>query len=164
MTSVDRSLISFDQLGVGVHGCDPIAVANAYAKAGVAGDTLRVAVAQILFDAVVGNRDRLTNNSNWAVFMDNVTGVRRLSWSYDFNWSNLLTKDIDLMKQVKECVKRNHLETLSCNFLKPIINVCSKLDIDIWKENAQDLLVHFDVSPTPSLMRCDDDFEYTSQF
>jgi len=140
ITNTDRSMVQFDQLGISVNGYDPVAVAEAYKKAGVIEDVLKISLSQILFDVVVGNNDRQNNNSNWAVFMDNTTGKRKPSWMYDFNWANLVTKDNKMLTQVIANVKRTGFEDIACKILEPIRLACIEIGVNLWVENTQTIL------------------------
>ena len=140
MTNPTRSMIQFDQLGIGVNGLDVSNVIDAYTKAGVTEDIKGIALTQVMFDCVVGNIDRKTNNSNWAIFMDNNNGRRMPSWLYDFNWANLTTEATEMIIEVAQGIKRIGLEENAEKLLSPIICACSQLELDLWYSNARRLL------------------------
>lgn len=145
ITNTKRSMIQFDQLGIGVNGYDINNVVAAYIKAGVTEDIENITLTQILFDCVIGNIDRKNNNSNWAVFMDHDNGKRRPSWLYDFNWANLTTEAVEMMEEVIHGVKKARLEQRAIQYLLPIITACSLLGLELWHGNAQKLLKAFQV-------------------
>jgi len=140
MTDVRYSLLPFDQVGITVRGTDPDSVAAAYAKAGAESDLMVVALLQVVFDGIVGNVDRETNNSNWAVFMDNKTGVRSQSWLYDFNWANLWVENVFGIKTVASHIKRAGLEKLAIRQAEHIGSKCTELGLIVWESNAQRLI------------------------
>ena len=140
MTSLNRSLIQFDQLGIAPNGYDPTSVAEAYRTAGVQADVTKIALTQVMFDAVVGNMDRKSNNSNWGIFLDNTTGVRTPSWLYDFNWANITTATPQMIEEVAMHIKNAGLADTAKVLLVPIINACEDLSLTLWKQNAEALL------------------------
>lgn len=141
MTTPDYSMIPFDQMDIGVLGHNPRNVANAYIKAGVDKDTaLTAAVNYIVFDAVTGNFDRETNNSNWAVFMDNRTGERSPSPMYDFNWSNSSTTSDVMIQKIAANIKHDNLRDQAIAHTQLILEKCETLNLNIWQKNANLLL------------------------
>ena len=143
ITSTERSMIQFDQLGIHVNGYHPLHVAEAYAKAGVMEDVTNIALTQILFDAVVGNIDRETNNGNWAIFLDHNTGKRTPSWMYDFNWANISIEATDMIGKVAGYVRQSRLEDKAIELLMPIKDACGDLGLGLWYDNARELLRKF---------------------
>ena len=144
-TNLDRSLIQFDQLGIGVDGFDPHSVIEAYKKCGCEKNNklLQTVVNQLIADAVVGNIDRQHNNSNWAIFIDNNTGKRIPSWMYDFGWANLDSTNVHL-----EQISKNFdttMQTLSRPLLTRLAEICRKYQLHTWKQNAETLLKLFSV-------------------
>ena len=137
MTSVEESLIPLDQLGLWVNGYDPQSVAQGYKAAGVTEDALTTALEQVVFDAIVGNIDRETNNSNWAVFMDNSTGKRTPSAMYDFNWANLKTVNEININRIATYIKNGKLETVAVQLALRIGNASEGLGLDVWADNAR---------------------------
>ena len=142
MTNPERSMIPFDQMGIGVNGYDPANVADCYRRAGVADDGVDIALVQVLFDAVTGNVDRRHNNSNWAVFMDNETGKRTPSWSYDFNWSVIAHEAHEIVDAVAAYILRAGAEftrqaVIDTTFIR---DTCAELGLEVWHNNAQRLL------------------------
>jgi len=139
ITSTQRSMLQFDQLGIGVNGYNPSNVAEAYAKAGVTDDVTNIALTQILFDSVVGNVDRASNNSNWAVFLDHKSGKRTPCWLYDFNWANISTEPTDMIAKVSNYVRVAGMENAAKKLLMPIMDACSDLGLTLWHGNARRL-------------------------
>lgn len=145
MTNVNRSLIQFDQLGIWVDGYDPASVAGGYKQAGVLGDTMTIALLQVIFDAIVGNIDRRHNNSNWGIFMDNNTGKRDPSWMYDFNWANLSGSSLEQVVAVAVNIKKagGKVEKVAATQAEHIKGVCAELGLTVWEDNARQLLEVF---------------------
>jgi len=139
ITSTKRSMIQFDQLGLGVNGYNIMNVTEAYAKAGVKEDVTNITLTQILFDCVVGNVDRRNNNSNWAIFLDNESGKRTPSWMYDFNWANLSTAPTGMIEEVSSYIREARLCDVAQALLLPIRNACEFLNLNLWNENAKAL-------------------------
>jgi len=144
ITSTERSMIQFDQLGIGVNGYNPLSVADAYVTAGVAEDVANIALTQVLFDSVIGNVDRENNNGNWAIFLDHKSGKRTPSWMYDFNWANLSTEATDMITKVISYVRQAEMEKAAIGLLTPIKDACINLGLTLWHDNAQKLDNAFD--------------------
>lgn len=142
MTNINRSMLQFDQLGAWVNGHDPISVAAGYAKAGVTADVIATALLQVVFDAIVGNLDRKDNMSNWAIFMDNETGVREPSWMYDFNWAALDGQNPELIYTVAANIKKAgaQITNIALEQALHIRDVCGELNLFDWRINSQLLL------------------------
>jgi hypothetical protein len=142
MTSPSHSLLQFDQLGIGVLGYDPVNVAAAYSKCGVKGNTLSSAVTQIVFDAVVGNTDRETNNSNWAVLMNNNTGERQPSPMYDFNWAALNGQNTKMLDSVIASIQKAGADSVknAVTQAKLLSDACAELGLTLWQSNAQRII------------------------
>ncbi|MCL2086688.1 MAG: hypothetical protein FWH05_03740 [Oscillospiraceae bacterium] len=139
MTSTERTLIQFDQLGIGVSGYNPTNIIEAYKKAGVSGDVTKTAIAQIIFDGVIGNIDRKTNNSNWAIFSDTQTGKRTPSHLYDFNWANLENANTIPIKEIVSNIKKSdvlQIKSEALSILKIIADKTKELGLELWRENA----------------------------
>ena len=136
-TNTDRSMIQLDYLGIGVNGYDVINITDAYTKAGVEEDVQLITLTQILFDAVIGNVDRRSNNSNWAIFIDHDTGKRTPSWLYDFNWANLITENTEMISDVANYIKIAGLGKTALRLLTPIMYTCEMLSLEIWHNNAK---------------------------
>jgi len=139
ITNMDRSMIQLDQLGLTPNGYNPLSVNQAYMDAGVKDDVLKIALTQILFDTVIGNIDRKSNSSNWAVFMDNASGRRTPSWLYDFNWGNLITTPTGMIEEVSTYILGAKLGDIAQTLLAPISKACDMLGLELWSENAQTL-------------------------
>ena len=146
MTNTERSMIPFDQIGIGVNGYDPVNVADCYTRAGVDESAKDIALVQVLFDAVTGNVDRRHNNSNWAVFMDNNTGKRTPSWSYDFNWSILAAEMHEIVDAVASCIVKAGIELTqqAVTDTTLIRDTCKELGLKTWYGNARRLLNHLE--------------------
>jgi hypothetical protein len=142
MTSVGRSLIQFDQIGISVDGYDPASVANGYMAAGVKGDAAKIAITQVISDTITGNIDRRHNTSNWAIFLDNNTGERTPSWMYDFNWSRLNAENTEMTNIVAANIRMADAETLdfAIEQATEIGNRCSESSLSAWHSNALQLI------------------------
>jgi len=137
MTSTAHSLIPLDQLGIWVNGYNPASVAEGYAKAGVTGDPLPAAILQVVFDGIIGNIDRETNNSNWAVFMDNCTGARTASAMYDFNWANLRSINEINISTIAGFIKKANVNEIAIAHAVGIGKNCDDLGLEVWATNAK---------------------------
>ena len=140
MTSTDVSLIPLDQLGVWVNGYDPVSVAGGYVSCGVTECPKDIAVMQVVFDCIVGNIDRETNNSNWAIFMDNHTGNRTPSAMYDFNWANMKSINEININKIAPFIKKAKLESIAITQITRICAMCDDMKLDTWASNAKMLL------------------------
>ena len=138
MTSVNRSLIHFDQMGINVNGYSPVSVTAGYKQAGVTEDVIAEAITQVVVDAVVGNTDRKTNNSNWAIFMDNRTGKHEPSKMYDFNWA-VYAEAPEQITEVSGNIKKAGIEIIktASEQAARIHDACKELGLTPWQENAQ---------------------------
>ena len=134
ITNPSRSMI---QLGLTPNGYNPLSVNQTYMDAGVKDDVLKIALTQILFDTVIGNIDRKSNSGNWAVFMDNASGIRTPSWLYDFNWGNLITTPMDMIEEVSQYILGAKLSDIAQTLLTPISKACDTLGLQLWSENAR---------------------------
>ena len=141
MTNLDRSLVQFDQLGIAVDGYDVTSVISGYRLAGVRGGFEKDAVCQVIADAIVGNVDRRTNNSNWAVFVDNKLGERRISHMYDFNWANPLSPNLEMLRLVASGVVGSGMIGVAVEFAEKVREVCANLGLWIWRKNTEALLL-----------------------
>lgn len=95
---------------------------------------------QIIFDGIVGNIDRLNNNSNWAIFMDNATGERWPSAMYDFNWANLKVENENGIEEIARHIKMANFNQLAIEQASHIRDMYAKLDLQLWESNATRLL------------------------
>jgi len=137
-TNIERSMIQFDQLNIGVNGFDPASVAEGYKRAGVQINQLSAAIIRVVFDCIVGNIDRETNTSNWAIFINNTTGERTPSHLYDFNWARL-TENEKMIKKATSYIKSINTEAVkeSVDLTSKIKQSCKNLGLAEWESNAK---------------------------
>lgn len=140
ISNLNRSLIQFDYLGIGVNGYDIKNVVEAYKRAGVERDVGQITLTQIVFDTVVGNIDRKSNNSNWAVFLDHGTGERIPSSMYDFNWASTKYSDEKMIKEVAVGIKSARMEEEAKILTETIGENSRALKFTQWAENAAKLV------------------------
>lgn len=147
ITNINRSMIQLDQLGIGVNGYNIASIVEAYYRAGVEEEVESIALTQILFDAVIGNIDRKSNNSNWAIFLNHETGKRTPGWLYDFNWANLSTEALEMTAHVVSYVRLAKLEQVAVQLLLPIESACLELNLNLWHSNTRKLIDAFQNAP-----------------
>lgn len=140
LTTPQVSLVQFDQLGILPKGNDPASVLSAYEEAGVKSPNVPAVLLQVLFDGVVGNPDRETNNSNWAIYLDNKTGERIISPIYDFNWANLQYENPYALEHLTHYIKEAGLSGVAIKQAQVLAEACKSLNLNQWHTNAKKIL------------------------
>lgn len=140
LTTPDISLIQLDQLGILPKGNDPQSVLSAYEEAGVVDPHIPTVLLQVLFDGIVGNPDRETNNSNWAIYLDNKTGERTVSPLYDFNWANLQYENPTALQHLSYFIKKADIVNTAVKQAKVVEGACKQLGLTLWQHNARRII------------------------
>jgi hypothetical protein len=142
LTTPDTSLITLEQMGIEVEGSSVDKMVEAYRKAGANGNIKRKVLSTIIFDAIIGNPDRISNNSNWAVIQNNHTGRREVSPLYDFNTADIKSEN-NRLDLIVSSIKREGHSNIAKKLLLKFSDEVAEIKVNSWIKNMKFMIEEF---------------------